>query len=265
MAPLVVLAPDPVAQTVTPATVSVLAPPPPPTPAPGPVFNISSGINLGGDPMAGLSSGTGAAPLLSTRSGFVESGAATGTGLRAVPDVGDFSVQAGGSVNFGLPPSTFTHADATARITVEARQSNGQPLPGWLRFDPATGSFSGQPPAGLSQQLSIEVIARDERGRQASSHLDVMVQGARAAPERTVPDRPAAPPPQRPPGALLRLLPADGEMDADEVPPSAAGADPAPAGRAALGSQFARHGMAARQAETAALLEHLRAAARRAA
>ena len=102
-------------------------------------------------------------------------GAAGASGLRAIPDIGSFSVASGQSINFVLPPSTFAHSDSTARVTVEARLSDGRPLPGWLRFDPATGSLSGQPPAGLNQKLSIEIIARDDRGNRVSSNLEIQV------------------------------------------------------------------------------------------
>ena len=262
-APLIVLAPDPVASTgPAPVNVSVL-PPPPQSPPPTPMPFITPGAGQGRDGSPPV--GDTPAPLASTRSGFVESGAPTGAGLRAVPDVGDFTVQAGGSINFGLPPSTFTHGDAGARVTVEARQSNGQPLPAWLKFDPATGSFTGQPPAGLSQQISVEVIARDNRGRQATSHLDIVVQRPAA------PERPAAPS-QRPPGALLRGLPLNLNADLSlslelqaetEAQRDTGAPDAAPPGRPALGTQFARHGLPGRQAENAALLAHLRAAADR--
>jgi len=263
--PLIVLAPDASSQPGSPVNV---APPPAPSAAP-PAPPVPSSSP---EPTSGGFSGSGGntasppapppAPSPVTRSLSVgDAGTSPGAALRSVPDIGDFTVQAGSSVNFGLPPSTFTHADASARVTVEARQSNGQPLPAWLKFDPATGNFSGQPPPGLTQQLAIEVTARDERGRQATTHLDIKVQGAPAGTER-----PAAPPPQRPPGAHLRGLPIEliPDADAEDAPRSAIETAPLP-GRAGLGAQFARHGLPARQAENAALLAHLRAAARPAA
>jgi len=37
-----------------------------------------------------------------------------------------------------------------------ARQANGDPLPDWLKFDPATGTFAGLPPDGAVASLEPE-------------------------------------------------------------------------------------------------------------
>ena len=136
-----------------------------------------------GTPMPGQSvstplfDGAGMAPVRTDIPRFMSTGlGATSTpGLQAAPDLGDFTAAAGQPLSIFLPPSTFMHSDWNAQITVEARLSNGQPLPAWLRFDPATGTLAGRPPAGVSITLSIEIIARDAQGNQVSTHLDLQI------------------------------------------------------------------------------------------
>jgi hypothetical protein len=194
------------------------------------------------------------APGADTARTFIEVGAATGAGLQALPDVGHFSVRSGEAMQIVLPASTFTHSERNAQVSVEVRLANGRPLPAWLKFDPVTGTLSGQPPRGLSQRLSIEVIARDQKGHRAVSHLDVQVGGS-PAPRETPSPRPDGEP------HSLRLQP----QSADDALAAAAAAlqahvEPEGAGRAALADQFGRFGQQARAAERAALLEHARAA-----
>ena len=53
-------------------------------------------------------------------------------------------------------------ATAEARqLYVEARNADGGSVPSWLIFDPATRSFSGQPPSPLKTPLDIIVVVRD--------------------------------------------------------------------------------------------------------
>jgi hypothetical protein len=144
---------------------------------------VSGTSSSWGTPMPGQSvsaplfDGTGVTPLRTDIPRFMSTGlGATSTpGFQAVPDLGDFAAAAGQPLSIFLPASTFMHSDWNAQITVEARQSNGQPLPAWLRFDPATGVFSGRPPAGVSQRLTIEVIARDAEGRMVRTQLDLQI------------------------------------------------------------------------------------------
>ncbi|MBX3623897.1 MAG: DUF4347 domain-containing protein [Rhizobacter sp.] len=252
--PLVTLRPtDPISPIPTPTLVAS-----PPSIAPPFIAPVSLG---GFDSFAPTPSPAAPAPA---RTGYVELGGTGGagtSGLRAVPDIGDFSVAAGQPVNIVLPAGTFSSSDASIRVSVEVRLANGQPLPAWLKFDPVNGSFTGQPPAGLNQALSIEVIARDSQGRQATTHLDIQVRGT--------PARDAAPPTRPRLGAWLDrqwLEPASpaelAPIDADLAQLLAAlPAAPESTGRASLAEQFNQFGPAAREAERAALLQHARATA----
>jgi len=87
----------------------------------------------------------------------------------------DQATLSGSRFEMALPIGTFQHSDANAFVTLEAQQSNGSPLPGWLRFDSATGKFTGQPPAGFSGVLQISVIARDSQGREAVTTFKIKV------------------------------------------------------------------------------------------
>lgn len=92
---------------------------------------------------------------------------------RPIPDV---QVQPGQTTQITLPPQTFTGPSST--VSIEARQSNGQPLPGWLTFSPSTGTFSARVPPGLRGRISIDVIIRDERGRQATTTFEIQYTSA---------------------------------------------------------------------------------------
>ncbi|MEQ9903666.1 putative Ig domain-containing protein [Pectobacterium aroidearum] len=79
------------------------------------------------------------------------------------------SVAQDGSLNFTVPAGTFTDPDGDT-LTLSATLANGSPLPGWLTFNPATGTFSGTPGNADVGSLSIRVTATD--GSNASVHTD---------------------------------------------------------------------------------------------
>ena len=71
-----------------------------------------------------------------------------------------------GNATVGLPMAPlavapFTDVDSTG-ITYDASLPGGAELPSWLRFDPATLTFTGTPPAGALG--SIEVLVRGSDG-----------------------------------------------------------------------------------------------------
>ncbi|MEO8299896.1 MAG: putative Ig domain-containing protein, partial [Burkholderiales bacterium] len=135
-------------------------------------------------PLGGLSVERGSAPLTTLAS----------APLVALPELGTASVAAGGSLQFALPSDTFRSTDPDAALSLQVRLANGQPLPGWLKFDPVTGTLSGQAPAGFKGVLQIQITARDSRGHSASTHLEVDVLGPQALPETQPDASPDAPP-----------------------------------------------------------------------
>ena len=70
------------------------------------------------------------------------------------------TAQSGQSFNFALPSGLFTDADGDELI-LSASLNGGADLPSWLTFDPATGTFTGTPPAGQGGDLDIVIEASD--------------------------------------------------------------------------------------------------------
>lgn len=101
--------------------------------------------------------------------------------LEVRADVGSVGVVSGQSFSVALPAGTILTRESMANLSVTVRQSNGMPLPSWVKFDPATGRFSGQPPAGWKQPVSIEIRVVDKQGHSGTSHLELKVAGPREA------------------------------------------------------------------------------------
>jgi len=72
----------------------------------------------------------------------------------------------GQAISLVLPASTFTDLSG-AKLSYTATLASGQPLPGWLKFNAATDSFSGTPPNAM-QTLDIKITATDNTGLTAS-------------------------------------------------------------------------------------------------
>jgi len=79
----------------------------------------------------------------------------------------------GGRVTFTLPADMFGHTDGTALIQLQATMSDGEGLPDWLSFDPATGTFVGTPPPGTSGEITVRLVARDGAGREAIAVIKI--------------------------------------------------------------------------------------------
>jgi hypothetical protein len=139
--------------------------------------------------------------------------------------------------DFALPTGAFIAPPGTS-ITVEARLADGRPLPSWLKFDPESGRFSGEPPPGQREALNVVVIARDTAGHQATLRIQMQF----AAPRDSAAHAP-------------------GDAPTPSAQQSGQAEHARPAGKPSLAQQFARYGDEAWQRE---LNEWLRAAAQRA-
>lgn len=71
---------------------------------------------------------------------------------------------------FRLPEPLFYDPDVDDSITLSARLTNGDPLPGWLHFNPNTGVFSGIPPLWAGSPV-IQITATDNHGASASTRF----------------------------------------------------------------------------------------------
>lgn len=108
--------------------------------------------------------------------------AAASAGLPMLGGQDAVVLRPGQPIEYVLPLGALVGDDLMRRsaVLVEVRQSDGRPLPAWLRFDPATGRFSGVPPAGFSGRLSLEVSVQDGQGERRTLMVEFAVQGGRA-------------------------------------------------------------------------------------
>jgi len=86
-----------------------------------------------------------------------------------------------------IPGDAFAHTDPLAVVVLEARLVDGRPLPDWLKFDRVQGLLTGEPPAGLTGEIEIEVIARDAEGREARTVFKLSIETVRASAGGTEP------------------------------------------------------------------------------
>ncbi|MFJ5485606.1 putative Ig domain-containing protein, partial [Pectobacterium actinidiae] len=96
------------------------------------------------------------------------------------------SVAQDGSLNFTVPAGTFTDPDGDT-LTLSATLANGSPLPAWLSFNPATGTFSGTPGNGDVGSLSIKVTATDTTHASVSTTFGLTVTNVNDAPVLATP------------------------------------------------------------------------------
>ncbi len=83
-----------------------------------------------------------------------------------IPDLG---FEPGRPLDHLVPSDAFRDADPGDVLNLAARLADGRPLPSWLRFDPKSRRFSGLPPAGFVEELTVTVVASDVDGLEATS------------------------------------------------------------------------------------------------
>ena len=67
-------------------------------------------------------------------------------------------------------------------LTYSATLNNGDPLPAWLSFDPATRTFSGTPTNDNVGAITVKVTADDGNGGTVSDSFVLTVTNANDAP-----------------------------------------------------------------------------------
>jgi Ca2+-binding RTX toxin-like protein len=116
-----------------------------------------------------------------------EAGGGTDPGpVNHAPVASTGSLSTGGdedaSFSYTLPDGTFTDADAGDSMTLTATLADGSPLPGWLAFDAASGTFSGTPTNGDVGTLQVRVTATDAGGLSATKDVSIAVSNVNDAP-----------------------------------------------------------------------------------
>lgn len=88
--------------------------------------------------------------------------------VNGIPASVDF-VNGAGNGSYTLPATAFNFlADDEATLSYTATLADNTPLPAWLHFDTATGTFSGNPPHGASD-ISVKVTATASGGGSATT------------------------------------------------------------------------------------------------
>jgi hypothetical protein len=80
---------------------------------------------------------------------------------RSLPDV---QLARGNAFVWQLPTGSFIDRDSHDTLSYSAQLANGKPLPDWIEFDAASGTFSGEAPASARGALDVRVVASDGHG-----------------------------------------------------------------------------------------------------
>jgi hypothetical protein len=132
-------------------------------------------------PNQGGSSGDGGTLMLTRADGFqvpvLRTGSAgTETALLVVRPMADQSIGASTPViSIQVPHDVFASTSADASIMLGATLADGRPLPGWLHFDPARGSFEGVVPPGVRGDFTIRLTAVDNQGHRVVTTFHIRI------------------------------------------------------------------------------------------
>ncbi len=85
----------------------------------------------------------------------------------------DSPVKKSSKLEFTIPKDAFIDPDPGDNLTYSATLENGQPLPSWLTFNPATLTFNGDLTKGKS--LKIKLTVTDKAGETASDFIKLVV------------------------------------------------------------------------------------------
>jgi hypothetical protein len=130
--------------------------------------------------------------------------------------VRDAVISEGAKVSVTIPADAFAATKSDSTVTLAATRADGAALPGWMVFNPQTGTFEGTPPSGFKGEVVVKVTARDGEGHEAVQTFKIVVGEAgqgRVAPREGQPqqpqgEKPEGEPPQGGPGKQGMLKPA---------------------------------------------------------
>jgi plastocyanin len=193
------------APPVTPPAPTISAPPPAPGGPPAPIsFGITGSpapiiftpLPPGLTGMPGAQTGFTAGPTIVTAdSGMAETGsevrttvpgffiapsdalAGDGVAIRAEAAIAPITAASGDGVfTISLPASTFVVQDPTLPVSVFATLADESDLPEWMRFDPATGTLTVEPPENAAGVYEIVITATLPGGESAQITLSLTLE-----------------------------------------------------------------------------------------
>ena len=105
------------------------------------------------------------------------------TGVKAAGALATVNWTGAGKHSYNLANDAFSFADG-GPLTLSATLQGGKALPAWLKFDPATGAFSGNPPGGSEGTYVVSVTASESTGApsQATQEFTLVVANPDDAP-----------------------------------------------------------------------------------
>ena len=97
------------------------------------------------------------------------------------------TIAAGSAWSFALPAGLFSESVVGDTLTYSATLANGDPLPSWLTFDPASFTFRGTPTDQTTGAMQLNITATEQGGLSASAPLNVTVNPVYAPPTASQP------------------------------------------------------------------------------
>jgi Ca2+-binding RTX toxin-like protein len=101
--------------------------------------------------------------------------------------LGATSVREDSAFSLRIPADLFADPDAGDSLSLTASLANGKALPDWLKFDAASGTFSGVPGNADVGAYSVRLSATDTAGESASTTFDLVVENVNDAPVYAAP------------------------------------------------------------------------------
>ena len=89
----------------------------------------------------------------------------------------DQSAITGQLFTYTVPDTTFIDDDGNNTLTYSASLYNGNPLPAWLSFDPATQSFTGTPTEGANISVKLKVIDGANESASCTFAINIIITG----------------------------------------------------------------------------------------
>jgi ATP:ADP antiporter, AAA family len=97
----------------------------------------------------------------------------TNVAPQAVNPIADLAYAPGQPLEHVIAEDAFLDADPGDVLHLTARLADGRQLPPWLRFDAQQRRFTGEPPHGYCEELTVMVVASDVDGLEATSTFQV--------------------------------------------------------------------------------------------